>query len=195
MSDRDPLQALWGAQTTDVVAPDPAQLRAHASRFNRRIRLRNAIEYAASALVIGCFVWMAFLIDNAVIRAGCALIIAGTLYVGWRLATTARAATADDALAAASWLDFHRTALERQRHALATVWRWYLAPFAPGMLVFLAGVAFAPDLNAPLLARTAIFAQGAGFVAVLFGAVMWVNAIAAKKLGAEIEALERSEGG
>lgn len=193
MSDRDPLQALWSAQPTDVVTLEPAQLRAHASRFNRRIQLRNAIEYAASAFVIGCFGWFAFVIDNAVIRAGCALIIAGTLYVGWRLATTARAATADDALAAASWLDFHRTALERQRHALATVWRWYLAPFAPGMLVFLAGVAFAPDLNAPLLARAAIFAQGAGFIALLFGAVMWLNAFAAKKLGAEIEALERAE--
>lgn len=169
-----------------------AEIHTRAERFQSRIRARNWIEYAASAFVVVAFGQIAVSAPVPVIQAGAVLVIVGALYVCWKLYTLGRAATNAERDNAASLADFHRTELVRQRAALATVWRWYLAPFAPGMIVFLAGVAFVPELEAPLIARIAVFALGAALVIVLFGFVAWINALAVKKLDAEIAALDRA---
>lgn len=167
-----------------------AQLRQHAARFQSKIRTRNRIEYAAAALVIGVFAWMAILIPEPVVKAGAGLIILGTLYVCWKLHTLARAPAAAELDRAASLADFHRGELLRQRKALAAVWKWYLAPFVPGMLVFIGGVTFTPELDLPLIARLALFAATLVPIAAIFGLVAWLNAQAVKTLDAEIAALD-----
>lgn len=167
------------------------EIRTRAERFQTRVRVRNWIEYAAAAFVIIAFGRIALSAPVPLIQAGAVLIILGTLYVCWKLYTLGRAATNEERDNAASLADFHRAELVRQRAALATVWRWYLAPFAPGMTVFLAGVAFMPELEAPLIARIVVFALGAALVALMFGFVAWINALAVKKLDAEIAALDR----
>jgi hypothetical protein len=168
-----------------------ADIHARAAHFQTRIRTRNLIEYAAAALVVTVFAWIAWEIPQPVVRAGAALIALGAIYVSWRLHAMARAASTEEMNAGApSWADFHRAELVRQRQALSTVWRWYLAPFIPGVLVFVAGVAFAPEAGAPFWAGAATFAAGAGFVAVLFAAVGWLNARAVRRLDAEIAALD-----
>jgi len=169
-----------------------AEIHTRADRFQSRIRVRNWIEYAASGLVIVAFGWTAAMTPAPVIQAGALLIIVGVLYVCWKLYELGRVATKAERDNAASLADFHRAELVRQRAALATVWRWYLAPFAPGMTVFLAGVAFVPELEAPLIARIAVFALGAALVIVLFGFVAFINALAVKRLDAEIAALDRA---
>jgi hypothetical protein len=80
----------------------------------------------------------------------------------------------------------------RQREALRTVWSWYLAPFVPGMLVFLAGVSFTEANPAPLSVRLGVFLAGLGIMAAVFAAIAWINALAVKKLDAEIAALDRT---
>ncbi|MFN7164613.1 MAG: hypothetical protein ACK4P2_07325 [Hyphomonas sp.] len=167
-----------------------AQLRQRATRFQSKIRTRNRIEYAAAALVIGVFAWMVFLIPEPMVRAGAGLIILGTLYVCWKLHTLAGASDAGGLEHAASLAYFHRAELLRQRTALASVWQWYLAPFVPGMLVFIGAVAFTPELNAPLITRLTLFATTAAPIAAVFGLVAWLNARAVKALDAEIKALE-----
>lgn len=169
-----------------------AEIHTHAERFQSRIRWRNWIEYAAAAFVVIAFGQIAAAAPAPAIQAGAVLIIVGALYVCWKLYALGRAATSAERDAAANLADFHRAELVRQRTALATVWRWYLAPFAPGMIVFIAGVAFVPELEAPLAARLAVFGLGAAFVAAMFGFVAWINALAVKKLDAEIAALDRA---
>jgi hypothetical protein len=191
MSDHDPLQTLWKSQNQEIFTMSLADIHTRAARFQSRIRTRNLIEYAAAALVVTVFAWIAWEIPQPVVRAGAALMALGALYVCWRLHAMARAASAEEMNAGAqTWADFHRAELVRQRQALSTVWRWYLAPFIPGVIVFVAGVAFAPELGAPFWAGAATFAAGAGFVAALFAAVSWLNARAVRRLDAEIAALD-----
>lgn len=169
-----------------------AEVRARAHAFQSRIRWRNWTEYAAAAFVIVFFGWTAASVPLPVMQIGAVLIMLGAVYVCWKLNALARAASKGAADAALSIAAFHRAELVRQREALRTVWRWYLAPFAPGMVVFLAGVAFAPELEAPLAAKVGVFALGIGFVGAMFAAVAWLNARAVKQLDAEIAALDRN---
>ncbi len=169
-----------------------AEIHTHAERFQTRIRWRNSIEYIAAAFVVAAFGWMAVAVPVPTVQAGAILIVAGALYVCWKLNALGRAATKAEQDQAASLTDFHRGELLRQREALTTVWRWYLGPFVPGLLVFLAGVAFAPELDAPFAARFSIFATGLGFTGAVFAAVGWLNAIAVKRLDREIAALDQA---
>lgn len=169
-----------------------AEIRTHAQRFQTRIRWRNSAEYIAAALVVAAFGWMAFAVPVPTVQAGAILIVAGALYVCWKLNELGRAATKAEADRASSLADFHRAELVRQRSALNTVWRWYLGPFVPGLLVFLAGVAFAPELEAPFAARFSIFATGLGFTGAVFAVVGWLNALAVKQLDRQIAALDQA---
>ncbi|HVK80294.1 MAG TPA: hypothetical protein VM915_06755, partial [Verrucomicrobiae bacterium] len=141
--------------------------------------------------VIGCFGWFAVTIPSPIVQLGAALIVLGTLYVCWKLHTLARAGTANESDQAQTWTEFHRSELQRQRTALDTVWRWYLAPLAPGMLVFLAGVAFTPDNPAPLPARAIIFGLSVCIAGAVFAAIAWLNKQAVKTLDREIAALDQ----
>ncbi len=169
-----------------------ADVHLHAQRFQSRVRLRNAIEYVAAAFVVVFFGWRALTAPEPIVQVGAGLIMAGALYVCWQLYRLGRAATRGEMDAGAqSWAAFHRGELVRQREALRTVWSWYLAPFVPGMLVFMAGVAFTEANPAPVPARLIIFLVGTGIVAAVFGAIAWVNALAVKKLDTQIEALDQ----
>ncbi|MBY9066167.1 hypothetical protein K1X12_04605 [Hyphomonas sp. WL0036] len=194
MTETDPLRALWAGQATPEFAMTPEALRQKAGGFQRTIRLRNITEYAAAIFVVGVFGWMAFLIPEPVVKLGCALIVAGTLYVCWKLYHVASAAGRKQLDAALSLTAFHRAELTRQRDALATVWRWYLLPFVPGVLVFLGGVAFTPANPAPLAAKLMMFLVEIGFCGVMFAAIAWLNARAVKGLDAELAALAEAEG-
>lgn len=169
-----------------------ADVHLHAKRFQSRIRNRNMIEYVAAASVIAFFAWMIPTVPEPIVQIGAGLIVLGALYVCWKLYQVGRAATRSEMEAGAqSWAAFHRAELVRQHEALRTVWSWYLAPFVPGMLVFLAGVSFTEANPAPLPARLGVFLAGVGLMAAVFAAIWLLNAVAAKKLDAQIAAMDR----
>lgn len=190
MSDRDPLRDLWAGQQTGAFSMPLEDIRRKASGFQKTIRWRNIREYAASVLVVAIFGWMAVIIPEPVVKAGCVLTVLGALYVCWKLHSLARAASAAEMNAAESLVDFHRAELLRQRAALASVWRWYLLPFVPGALVFVLGVSLSPDNPAPLTVKLGVLAFAIAIEAAVFLAVWWLNAQAVKSLDAEITALE-----
>lgn len=192
MSERDPLQSLWKTQTQEDFTMSLADIRTRATRFQSRIRTRNWIEYAAAAFVVACFANAAVTVPSPIAQAGAVLIVLGALYVCWKLHQLGHAASASDFDAAQSLAAFHRAELTRQRTALNTVWSWYIAPFVPGMLVFLAGISFEPSLEAPLFAKLIIFAIGAGFMTAVLWGVAWINAQAVKRLDAEIAAIDKA---
>lgn len=189
MPDRDPLQTLWTQQTQETFSMSLADIHAHSRRFQSRIRTRNLTEYAAAALVVAVFGWMAFLIPDLVVKAGCILTALAAAYVAYALHTKA-SAPGSQPDGGEPLLDFHRAELLRQRQALATVPRWYLAPFVPGMLLFVGGVSFTPDSGLPLMARFFQFGIATAIVAAVFAGVAWLNARAVKQLDARIAALD-----
>ncbi|MEZ5961608.1 MAG: hypothetical protein R3C30_14470 [Hyphomonadaceae bacterium] len=192
MSDHDPLQKLWTQQTQEPFTMSLADVHLHAQRFQSRIRTRNLIEYVAAACVIAVFAWMIPTVPEPIVQVGAGLIVLGALYVCWKLYQLGRAATRSEMDAGAqSWAAFHRGELVRQREALRTVWSWYLAPFIPGMVVFLAGVAFTEANPAPFPARLAVFLAGVGMMAAVFAVIAWLNALAVKKIDAQIAALDQ----
>ncbi len=192
MPERDPFQTLWTQDTEDPFTMSLADIHTRATKFQSRIRTRNVTEYAAAALVIGIFGWMAFIIPVPVVKAGCALIILGALYICWKLHSMASARRGDELDAAASLADYHRAELVRQRDALSTVWRWYLAPLVPGMLLFNVGTVFTPENPMPLLAKLASLAFSLGIIAAVFAGIAWLNARAVRKLDKEIAGIDQA---
>lgn len=190
MTDRDPFQTLWTDQKEEPFTMSLADVRARATRFQSRIRTRNFIEYAAAALVIGVFGWMAWLIPEPAVKAGAVLIILGALYVCWKLHALAGAESVSGPDTASSLAEFHRAQLVRQRTALASVWQWYLAPFVPGMLVFILGTSLSADTNLPMAARLVSAATSLGMGAAIFGTVWWLNQRVVKRLDREIAEID-----
>lgn len=170
-----------------------ADIHARAERFQSRIRMRNWIEYAAAAIVIAGFTWAAFAVGDIIVRTACGLIVLGTLYVVWKLATLARASVKNDETM--SWADFHRAELVRQRDALNGIWRWYLGPLVPGMTLFWIGVGLARSADSPLWGNLGVAALGLAIAAGMFIGIAALNKRAAKALQAEIDALDRMRGG
>lgn len=181
----DPLKSLWRAQELPPVSFPVEELRRNAQRFQRRIRLRNALEYAACVLVVLGFARYFVIFPSPLMRAGSVLIIIGTLLVAWQLRRRASNVHAPEEM---STLDFHRQQLVRQRDALRTVWVWYIAPLVPGMAVFRWGVETELGDGAP-------FARGIGanlaIVAVLI-AIFLLNLYTARKLQRKIDQLNEA---
>lgn len=191
MPDRDPLQSLWQSAPDAPFAMSPDEVRSRATKLQRVVRARNWREYIAAGLVIAVFARVVFTAPAPLLQVAAVLICIAAVYVCWRLHQFARAASkAEMAAAGVSWADFYRGELQRQRDALASVPRWYLAPFVPGMLLFVISTGFSPP-HLPLPARVLICLAGAAIVALSFGAVAWLNAHGAKALQREIDALDR----
>ncbi len=190
MTDHDPLRELWATDTGDKFTMSISNLTARSNRFQSRIVRRNLTEYLAAALVVGVFGWLAYIVPVWSIRIGAVLIIAAALYVGWKLRQIGSASAAPNLASAQTLANHHRDELIRQRDALKSVWRWYLLPFVPGMLVFILGTSFETGADVPLWVELATSAVSLGFVGAIFYGVHALNAHAANKLEAEIEALE-----
>jgi hypothetical protein len=187
MAERDPIQALWATQPRDDFVMSLADLRARASKLQSVVRGRNAVEYAAGVIVIAAFGSVAFAVPGWLAKLGCGLIAAGVVYVMWRLHVLARAATQDEMSAAEGLSRFYRRELARQRDALSSIWRWYLGPLVPGLIVFWLSVAEKiPEKSVGWLAAVLGLAITAG----VFAAIAAANKRAAKSLQAEVDALD-----
>ncbi|KRC81427.1 hypothetical protein [Sphingomonas sp. Root241] len=187
----DSITTLWAQQHDDAV-PFDAEALARADRhFRRRIRRRDTIEYIAGLLASGVFVNTAIQTPDWGIRIASAAIILGALIVLcnlWR-----RRPPAHDGALGASSLAFHRATLAAQRDALATVWRWYLAPVVPGMVLFLLAVLRASAQHMPFWAALLAIVGVALPVVGIFWGIHRLNRAGARRLQAMIDALDRGD--
>ncbi|MEL6694275.1 MAG: hypothetical protein AAFQ12_14790 [Pseudomonadota bacterium] len=167
-----------------------SELTAKSNHFHARIKRRNITEYIAAALVVGVFGWISFLVPVWSIKIGAVLIMVAALFVSWKLHQIGGASDPGLHSSGQSLASHHREALVRQRNALQSVWRWYLLPFAPGMLVFILGTTFETGAEIPLSAAIASSAISLGFISAIFFGVHALNAHAAKKLDVEINQLD-----
>ena len=189
MTERDPIQALWTSQHIESFTMCVEEIRVRASQLQTSVQRRNFGEYAVGGVLIVAFSTAAFFAGSTLGKIGCALIAAGVAVVMWRLAVVARAASAHDVLAAESWVMFYRSELVRQRDALSSIWKWYLGPLIPGMMVYWLSIALKPGAD---LSEGVIATAGLGVTAIVFAAVASANKRAAADLQAEIDMLDRT---
>ena len=189
MSDPDPVKQAWQASAAAPALPDLAAVRSGANLFYRRIRLRNAIEYAACVLVVICFSAYVLFLPLLAMRIGAAMVVLGTLVVAWQLHRLASAAPPPDRAAAEPILVHQRAELARQRDALAGIFTWYLLPLIPGMLVMMIGPGLAHGVSGLLHAPRAMWIA-LTLAAATFTGVWLLNRRGAAQLGKLIDEID-----
>ena len=159
-----------------------------ARQYQRKIWRRNAREYVGAAAVAVFMTAQAVIAGDPLRRVGAALCAAAMAFVAYHLHRRGSARTVPEALALTNCLEFHRLELERQRDLLRSVWRWYLGPMVPGMVVIgLAGLVSNPSR----MAHPKLFV--AGYEAVVALVFFWVgrwNRRCARRLQHQIDALD-----
>lgn len=173
MANDDPMK-IWQEQPVERMAISMDEIRQMAGRFESRIDRRNRGEYIAAAVVMAIFGFYFFKFTDLATRVGSALIVAGTIYLVVQLWRRSSPRTLPAELGITGSVEFYRGELVRQRDALRSVWRWYLAPLAPGLAILTKGKLWAIAVNASV-----------------FGGVWWMNQRAAAKLTRQIEELEK----
>lgn len=190
MSDEKQILELWQSQPLSEKEIDMELVMKAASKFQRRIRIRNGLEYAAGGFVA---VWAAHFALRApappLEKAGMVLLGLGALVVVTVLRRRGHA-SGDPPLAAPTGelLGWHRSELARQRDLLRSVPLWYLGPFVPGMLLTFFGRWQANPERAGELAISL------GIVVLVFVGVAVLNLVAARKLDRKIRDLEQNAG-
>ena len=191
------LQSLWQSQPVESRQLSDEEIRVEAMRFQRTVRYRNLLEHVAAQAVLIFFSWYGWTADTWLSKAGAGLIVLGTMYLIFQLYTRAASLPVplgeDSDGVAESCIDFHRRELERQRMLHRTIWRWYLGPLVPGLVVLFI------DRFLEAWARggmRVIISLAAAVVSVLtFVAIGWVNAARARELEREIDALRTEPAG
>ncbi len=178
----DRVKALWQRQPAQQGRMSRDQLALKAAEFDRRIHRRNAIEYAASTIVVVFFAWRVWFEMDVAIRIGGVLMIAGVCLMVSQLYRRTSMQPMPMDLALTDCLSFHRRALERQRDALRSVWLWYVLPFWPGFVVLLA----AQPSERPLVVRLAVLVVFTAFV-------LFLNARGARQLQRAIDELNMTK--
>ena len=188
----DPLVTLWTAQQRDARGLSHDELVGRSRLLRRRVLRRDLTEYAAGLLVIVIFGVFALSAASWPMQIACLVTILGTGVVMWNL--WRRRPQDDPAALARDALGYLRGQLIAQRDALASVARWYLGPFLPGMVLFIGAMVHESAQTMPLAAALAIGGIGAGVIAAAFWYVFRLNRRAACALDQQIAALDEGRG-
>ena len=184
-------KALWQSQNVEPVTVSLEEIRRQTLRLQRKIRLRNFTEYAASALIVVFFGWNMVHFPGPM-RAAAALLIAGVLYMVWQLHRRGSPRSMPADLAVHTGIAFHRRELERQRDLVRHVWSWYLGPMIPGMAAILVAALLNHPGGGPYgRLFLAVYAAAAALAFYLVGRL---NLRAARKLQTQIDRLQEMEG-
>ncbi len=146
MNDEVPEEArrLWQDQPVEPVDLPVASLRRRAAALDRTVRFRDLREYLAGGILAVVWLGAALAPDSpGYMRAYALVSLAGAIVVLrhlWRHGRSKPVEPVADA-PTAEHVAFLRARLEAQRTLLASVWRWYIGPLVPGVIVLVAGVA------------------------------------------------------
>lgn len=186
------IRSLWQSMPVEPVAISVEEMRVKARAFEKNIRRRNRNEYASAVLVVAIFGWYATFPVPATPLWPIAnlMIIAGVLLLVWNLHRKARAATAPTDASATTLVDFQRAEFVRQRDALKSVWRWYILPVVPGLIVWFIAVAVGIPIKDPVRVAVGLGVMGL-LVILVFGGIILLNLLGAAHLQRQIDALDR----
>lgn len=185
-----PLPA-WQSAAKDAHFSDPAACATRLSKFERTIRIRNLLEYAAGGLMIvlfGASAIGALVKGETLIGMAMMLMMIGVAVVLWGIA---RRASNLDRRHEEPCLDHLARQYRRQYNALKSVPLWYIGPLVPGSIAVFAavaaGVAEVKGWQAALAGITEPVLIHGG----VFAAIIALNLIAARRLLRDLERIER----
>jgi protein-S-isoprenylcysteine O-methyltransferase Ste14 len=182
MSLDDDAGLLWREQAVPALQPLPTdELAAQSQQLRHKVGRRNRRETVAAGLVAVVFLAYAWVFPHWLTKLGALLNVAGMGVMLWQLQRRASARPQPESLGA-SLLQFHRAELARQRDALGSVWRWYVAPVVPGLMLFLCGRQIE---NGHWQAWPFVI------TALVMAGVVCINRRAARQLQREIDALDQ----
>ncbi len=179
------LKSLWQSQPLAVETVTLDTLRGVAKSFHAAIVRRNRQEEFASYLVMLIFGVFAWLQETTTLRAGCILIILGTLVILYQLRKRAAINALPHQNVAATYVDYFRAELVHQRKALRSIWLWYGAPAVPGVATLVWGMAEKDPSGFPWVPMLAMFV-------VPFGMVLWMNLKVARQMQQKIDEIDAS---
>jgi general stress protein CsbA len=183
----------WAALGKDSRFSPPDACTARVTRFQRTITRRNAIEYAAGALVIALFgasAVAAFTADEGALALGPLLVVAGTLVL---MTNLRRRGSNLERRPEDTCLTHLRRQFAHQSSALRSVPIWYIGPLMPGVLVLFGVVTFKVAQRAGWPVAVSGIAGPAALVISIFAAVVALNLWGARRLDREIAELDRIE--
>jgi len=134
-SSENRLKSVWQNQKSEGIPMSVDELRLKAGKLQRKIHGRNAREYVAALVVVVFFGYQLSLATDALTRAGFILMIAAVLYLVWHLHRKGSSQRLPEQMGLVSGLEYFRRELERQRDLVRSVWRWYLGPLVPGLIL------------------------------------------------------------
>lgn len=143
--ERDPLselKQLWIAVDETPPVVDRAALERSARRLRRRVWARNASEWGAAILLLPLCAQAAVRSDRWGARLGLLCIALAGLYISAVIYQRGHVRK-DASTATGEFLQAHVAALAEQATLLESVWRWYLAPFLPGITLVYVDAALA----------------------------------------------------
>jgi hypothetical protein len=182
------VKTIWGAQPVEQNLVTAEQIRTNADKFQSAVRRRNRMEYAAGVLVIAGFGSYIWIFRTPLMQMGSLLIVAATIFIMVWIRFRASAHPIPSHISFMDYLSRYREELRRQQSALRTVWLWYLAPFVPGFVLFLAGLSRLHEHT--LGSRRPLWPVAVATVAV-FAGVWLLNLWGARRLQHQIDALGR----
>lgn len=180
--DDDSLHSLWLGGGGALEPLPLTEVKSRAAAFSSAIGKRNRREYIATALVTLIFGLYALILPGMLLKIGSLLVIAGGFIMAWQLSR--RTSKPDFGAEAADVRAYYRARLVTEERMLASVGLWYIGPFIPGLIVFLAGLA-----QTGRLGGTFGFAVAAFPALVCFG-IWLLNRHAAAMLRKQIERLD-----
>ena len=167
------------------------EIRQRIRALDARTRRRNIIGGGAAAIVFcACFWWLR-LVPNTIGRIGAALTLIGSAYLLFQIVRNQLGSNARKTSEAGSTasVEFHRAELERQRDFHRGVRFWSrLFLFAPGPLLFMAGLALAAPKT-----KTIVMVEVLAFIWLSFAAIPR-NRKAAAFYQRQIDELDRLRG-
>ena len=186
------LQTIWQAEGTVDSFTKPEDLMKRTTKFERTIRRRNIVEYAAGGVAAVGSVAMAVMfagLGEYGIAVSMALVALGAIVVMWNLHSRASTGKPDPEADCRGHLVAQ---YRRQAEALRKVPLWYIGPLLPGVLGVYATMAFKAAGRADVWDILGGIGQPLGFTLAFFAFVIWLNLRAARTLARKAEELEQA---
>ncbi len=186
----NPPFAAWNRDGADARFSDVGSCSQRANKFERRIKIRNAIEYAAGALVFVLFGGAAFgavARSEMLIALSMAMVAIGVLVVVWNLHRRASNVVRRPEDPCITHL---KRQYQRQYEALRSVPAWYIGPLIPGVVLLYVAVLIGVAEKAGFAVAIGGLIGPAAITFGIFGAIALLNVWAAGRLKREIAALD-----
>ncbi|MDE1150089.1 MAG: hypothetical protein PW843_26345 [Azospirillaceae bacterium] len=185
----DTLQTLWQSQKQEIDAMTLNDIKAKAARFEHLVRHRARWQYGSAALSILLFCTYVWFMPGWMLKAGGALEMLAVLYTLTQIPRRAppKATVADGR--PVEVVDAYRGALIHQRDEMTAVWRWYLLPYVPGIVLMAAGSGVAIHGGGDIGTAYAILALALTIAALCLVVVWLASLLGAARLQRRIDDL------